>query len=431
MNVSFVVMPFASAHRPAIGVSLLKAALKQIGISSDIYYFNLDFAELIGISLYDIIAEYELGISSLIGELLFAGSSFNKEANDIKDQIEFELNRKFIDRPSYRNRIFQELMNTHSRIDNFISSCCSKVMSKRSDLIGFTSMFHQNCASVSLAKKIKQEKNVPIIFGGANCEGEMGAALLKAAPWIDFICSGEGDIALAEFVKSYIDKSNKKIHGIITRQSSALDISLTNPVMNMDNLPIPIFEDFFQAINQSQFRHNLSYEMVIETSRGCWWGEKFQCTFCGLNGSTMKYRSKSIRRVLDELKYLIQRYGETKFNVVDNIMDLKYLERLFPEIQNIDVNLFYETKSNLSKKQLSLMKGGGVSVIQPGIESLSDRILNIMKKGVCGLQNIALLKWCMEVGITPLWNIIWGFPGEPVDEYYKMARLVPLLDCLT
>jgi hypothetical protein len=61
------------------------------------------------------------------------------------------------------------------------------------------------------------------------------------------------------------------------------------------------------------------------------------------------------------------------------------------------------------------------------VESMSDAILKIMKKGVMALQNIQLLKWCRELGIVPLWNLIWGFPGEPEEEYDRMAKLVPLL----
>ena len=44
--------------------------------------------------------------------------------------------------------------------------------------------------------------------------------------------------------------------------------------------------------------------LLFETSRGCWWGAKSHCTFCGLNGETMAFRSKSPRRALDELEQL-------------------------------------------------------------------------------------------------------------------------------
>jgi ribosomal peptide maturation radical SAM protein 1 len=126
---------------------------------------------------------------------------------------------------------------------------------------------------------------------------------------------------------------------------------------------------------------------------------------------------------------LKNRYAIKRFNVVDNILDMKYIETLFPEInhRNIDAQFFYDTKSNLSEKQLSIMKRGGLYALQPGIESLSDNILKLMKKGVTALQNIQLLKWCRALGLIPYWNIIWGFPGEINEEYDLMARIVPLI----
>src|SRR5205823_2252091 len=65
--------------------------------------------------------------------------------------------------------------------------------------------------------------------------------------------------------------------------------------------------------------------------------------------------------------------------------------------------------------------------IQPGIESLSTPILRLMRKGVTGLQNIRLLKWCAELGIRVDWNLLSGFPDEPAAEYARMAELMPSL----
>ena len=165
--------------------------------------------------------------------------------------------------------------------------------------------------------------------------------------------------------------------------------------------------------------------MFVETSRGCWWGERMHCTFCGLNGATMAFRSKSAPRALAELTHLAARHPGCDIQVVDNILDLKYFKTLLPELaeRKLNVSLFYETKSNLKKDQVRLLRDAGVMTIQPGIESFSDRVLKQMKKGVSGLQNIQLLKWCKEIGVHPIWNFLMGFPGESPDDYFEMAEL--------
>src|SRR5262249_51844851 len=116
-----------------------------------------------------------------------------------------------------------------------------------------------------------------------------------------------------------------------------------------------------------------------------------------------------------------------------NILNVKYFNDFLPQLaaKNLDLDLFYEVKANLKKAQLCMMRKAGIRTIQPGIESFSNRVLEIMRKGVKALQNIQVLKWCKEFGIHPYWNLIWGFPGEPEDEYKRMAELVPLLTHLT
>jgi ribosomal peptide maturation radical SAM protein 1 len=86
--------------------------------------------------------------------------------------------------------------------------------------------------------------------------------------------------------------------------------------------------------------------------------------------------------------------------------------------------LFYETKANLRKDQVGLLRESGVTAIQPGIESFSTSILRLMRKGTSAAQNIQLLKWCSEAGIEACWNLLYGFPGEDPAEYLSMVSVI-------
>jgi ribosomal peptide maturation radical SAM protein 1 len=110
-------------------------------------------------------------------------------------------------------------------------------------------------------------------------------------------------------------------------------------------------------------------------------------------------------------------------------MDMRYFSEFLPKLSasGLDLRLFYETKSNLKRWQVRSLRDAGVVYIQPGIESLSTSILRLMRKGVTALQNIRLLKWCAEFGIHAYWNVIYGFPGEPPEEYNRMADLMKSL----
>jgi ribosomal peptide maturation radical SAM protein 1 len=143
----------------------------------------------------------------------------------------------------------------------------------------------------------------------------------------------------------------------------------------------------------------------------------------------MMFRSKSVTRVGEEITGLAGRYKTLNFVAVDDIIDLAHVRDLLPLLSKsgYDLQLFYETKANLTKNQSRAFLRAGVTAMQPGIESLSTPILRLMKKGVTALQNVRLLKWCAEIGIVPAWNLLYGFPGEPIEEYDRMARLIPAL----
>jgi ribosomal peptide maturation radical SAM protein 1 len=424
-DVCICVMPFCPVRAPNLGASLIKSALEKQGFSSSIFYFNLKMLKDIGIEIYDRINGEDLILQRLVGELIFSEHLFGKFAdinNNVKDIITECLDLDI-------ENIIEEIQKVKNLVPTFIDECTNEILLKQPKLVGFSTSYYQNCSSLCLAKKIKEKNNIPVIFGGANCEEEMGQALLNFFPQIDYVCSGDGDIAFITLVKCLLENKEiqSKINGILTRGSTPLEVSFTNPVMNMDELPMPNFDDYFKIVNS--INEYLDIKIDMETSRGCWWGEMSHCTFCGLNGSTMKYRSKSPERVINEMEDIISKYKIKAFQFVDNILDPSYFQYLFPEItkKRMEVWMFYETKANLSRGQLTCMKNAGVAAIQPGIESLSNIILEIMLKGTTALQNIYLLKLCREIGIWPYWNIIIGFPQEPINEYCRMIKMIPFL----
>jgi len=201
----------------------------------------------------------------------------------------------------------------------------------------------------------------------------------------------------------------------------------------MDDLPIADFADFFDQWSSLDALSDRTPGLLFESSRGCWWGALRHCTFCGLNGESMGFRSKSPHRAVTELCTLAARHPGLAIYAVDNIIDRNYFDTFLPELaaSPCDARIFYEVKANLTKEQLVQLHAAGVRDIQPGIESLHDSVLRIMRKGVTAIENVQLLKWCTEVGIRPYWNMLWGFPGEPQGAFGEMAQLIPVLTHLT
>ncbi|HET9143280.1 RiPP maturation radical SAM C-methyltransferase, partial [Actinophytocola sp.] len=200
------------------------------------------------------------------------------------------------------------------------------------------------------------------------------------------------------------------------------------PSTALDELPVPDYAEYFDRRAHLDLPAGEVW-LPFESARGCWWGAKHHCTFCGLNATTMRFRAKSADRVLSELDGQARRYGTFRFEAVDNILAPNYLRELFPAIaeRGADYEFFYEAKANLTRAQLRVLARGGVTQLQPGLESLSSHVLALMNKGVRAAQNVNLLRWARYYGIAVAWNILWGFPGETAADYAAQAAVLPHL----
>jgi ribosomal peptide maturation radical SAM protein 1 len=200
-------------------------------------------------------------------------------------------------------------------------------------------------------------------------------------------------------------------------------------VCDLDRLPFPDFDDYFDRLSESPLRDEIEPFLFFETSRGCWWGEKHHCKFCGLNGSRLTFRSKSPQRAFEELVYLTSRYGVPRICAADNIFDYRYFQSFLPLLiaSRLQVKFVYELKCNLTRSQIHQLVQAGLGAAQLGIETFVSRILRAANKGATGLQNLQTLKWFSEYPIEVEWNLLYGFPGESPEDYHWLAALIPSL----
>ena len=425
MHVVFPVVPFADVGRPAMGVGLLIAEAREAGHSAQAIYFNIDLAASAGLVPYQRIAS-SFPPNLLIGEWVFAQDVFGDDVSPPEDYFADIL----LPYTGEDTALFTSLLQIRQMVPAWLDACVAEIMAQSPDIVGFSTVFHQTCACLALARRLKALPNPPIIlFGGANCEGEMGLQMISSFPWIDYVCSGEADASFPRLLDRLAGVApDGPIPGVLERGAAA-EPARSQAIQAMDRLPFPDFDDYFARLAASPLADAFEGHLVFETSRGCWWGAKHHCTFCGLNGDTMAFRSKSPERALDEIVWLAERHKVTHIGCVDNILDMKYVNTLFPRLAaaGIKLDLFYEVKANLRLDQLRAMRAGGVTQIQPGIESFSDSVLKLMEKGCTGFQNIQLMRWCMELGIEVSWNVLAGFPGEDPQEYARMAELMTRL----
>ncbi|AKT40990.1 RiPP maturation radical SAM C-methyltransferase [Chondromyces crocatus] len=435
-RVCLVVMPFTPVVMPGLGVSTLKATLAQAGIASDIYYAALDFFRVFtdGIDHYDAIFDYELiAVSYDLGNVFFANALWGGCLDDVRKEV---MSLRDVDNPSIAAEDIaqgvERILRYVEGAGEYVERCYRARDWRQYDIVGFSSTFSQNVGSLALARLLKERHpELCIVFGGANCEGDMGAEMLRSFPQVDVVIQGEADFSFPRFIEAQRQGlSTADIPGIVFRDGGEVRTGPESvPLQAMDALPMPDFDDYFEQLPPvvQHLRASGRLSLPFETSRGCWWGAIQHCVFCGLNSSAMGFRSKSPERALEEIRWLGERHRVTQFYAVDNIISKRYFKEVLPKLEEDGLNIFYETKSNLSEEEVYQFARSGIRRIQPGIEGLSSEILELMKKGVKGYRNVELLKWCAMGGVTPVWFYLYGFPNEPHAPYFRDVALLPRL----
>ncbi len=450
MDICLIFMPYGGLQYPPMGLSLLLSSARQAGMSVKALYGNFWFAKAIGYDIYKMFAQYQR-YENCLGEWTFSAACFPdfKPEHDaylssvLKTEmlLEIFLGEDAEGERDLRKRLFQIREETPA----FIDRTARRILALKPKIVGCSSSFQQNCASLAILRRIKElEPEINTMIGGANCEAEMGLTMKRAFPWVDFVVSGEADEIFPVLCRTILD-SNGNIEqedippGVFSSANAEFfsEKLLSNgpsslPVLiveDLDALLEPDFADYFEELDKHPDISRSTVFLSIETSRGCWKGYRQPCRFCGLNGKRQHYRAKNPVKVFTELKSAREKYNLNAFMATDTILNMGYFKSLLPSLENAQngYRLFFETSSMLTEHHMEVLARSGVRWIQPGIESLNQRILELLNKGNSSIHNIALLKFAIEQGVLLHWNILYRVPGDEDDQYEEMCTLIPLL----
>ena len=450
-KVALVFPPFGTNFTPSLGLGLLSAGVKGFGFDCRTFYWSLDLlSEMPGRNLDSRLSAYEFlswAGSFPINEWIFSEGVFPQyeDAEGLVERYMAQVDRHFDrrhrpgsngggwlraalhrrSRPSPLNiqasRLAQDL---RQHAESYVADMAKRL--GEYDIIGIATTFFQNMAALALAKKLKQQwPDKVIVLGGANCEGVMGQTQLEQFPFVDYVFSGEVDRSFPEFVRRYSENAAVDgIPGIIYRdeQRNVVVGPSAEPLQDLDALPIPDFDDFVAARDREGISGIRKLVVALESARGCWWGAKQHCTFCGLNALGMAFRQKSQDRFQWEVEEIQKRYGTRHFYITDNILSMSYFNEFveWAKQSRTELNFFWEIKANMNRQQTASLAQAGINWLQPGIEHFSSDVLKIMKKGVKGIQNVAFLKYANENGLLVPYYVLYGFPGEKAEMYYAM-----------
>jgi ribosomal peptide maturation radical SAM protein 1 len=413
---ALIIVPPFGGLGPSPAAHLLQSCAREAGIRVSVLYANCLWASVMGEARYADICRAEPRFG-LIGERIFAAAAYGgpplgRDASSFLQRLETldsaagwpDLVRLAVEAGAWADRVADGVAHMGFRA------------------VGCTTTFEQTSASVALLDRIKARRPECVtMIGGANCEGDMAEGIRSLGAAIDVVFSGESERTFVAFMRD-----------LLSGRLPARPVVSGAPCMDLDGLPLPALDEFFEQrarfLPHSPVADGDTW-LPVETSRGCWWGEKHHCTFCGCNASGMRFRAKSPDRVISELATLSAAHHSRKVMMTDRIMPRTYLHsvirRLPAEIPGLSIH--YEQKANLSLSDVLALKQAGVTTIQPGIEALSSSLLRRMRKGVSAAQNIALLRYARSATLGVGWNLLSAFPGDQVEDYEQTLMLCPLM----
>jgi ribosomal peptide maturation radical SAM protein 1 len=418
-------------------MGILSRVVEQEGFRCQSSYANLTLAARVGLEVATTFAD-EVTLYGM-SEHLFASDMFSPA--DLDSDTFLNVFSTIL-RADARTDLWAPFADVewlrHLRdevVPSFLHDLCAEILEDGPAIVGLTATFNQLMPCLALAKRLKSMRpELTIIAGGACFDGDPGPELHRRFPAVlDHVFLGEAEDALRAFLRARARRGTPlSIPGVTELVDGELCVIPGLPVGDLDTSPSPNYGPYFADKQRCEEtlgkRIDVDY-LPFESARGCWWGEKQQCTFCGINPDVMHFRSKTPSRVVEDVLRLSAEHGVTSFLATDWILSRRHADELFRRFTeaNADLELFYEVRADLHKSQLMAMRRAGVNRVQPGIESLSTPLLKLMRKWTSGLRQVQIIRWCREVGIRPLYNLLHGMPGEQPEWYAEMARWIPAL----
>ena len=389
-RISLVALPPLNTRFPALNIALLTGELKQHGYPTKAFDLNIQAFE----------------DSGAAGRFLWDfrhGYLWNE--------------------PDYFNReIYPKFLEPH--IDRWLDA----ILEHKPDIVGFSVTPSELCYVLSKHIKAKSP-GTKIIFGGPMCSHVMKVERFFPNEWVDAVVSDEGEATLLDLVKTY-----EETGGFTAMAGTTIIVDdkpifggMREAIKDLDSTAYPDFDDLNLSLYREPYDIQPSWELPIYTSRGC----VGRCNFCmDYKMWSVYYRQKSPSRVADEMTHLWKQFGVRNFIVIELVFNghhgwiMKFAEE--QKRRNAKFRFWSHGRMDgrLTPELLRELKSAGFWHFMFGMESASNKVLKLMRKGTTKEKALANLRDCADANIGAAINIIVGFPGETFFDFLETLFFV-------
>lgn len=295
------------------------------------------------------------------------------------------------------------------------------------DIIGISAMSFTFLNALYLAKKIKNKFDVPIVLGGNHASIYPKEVLSHDC--IDVSVAGEGEYTMLELINSMKNSRGiEKVNGIVYKDKGRIISTKSRPLIkNLDELPIPSI-DLLKLDRYYGCNMKTPWTTMI-TSRGC----PFSCTFCCKEPFGNVYRYHSAERVVEEIKWYIEKFGIKSIEFFDDTftMNRRRIKKIISLIKREKIEFEFAITTRIDtvdRELLKELKSTGCIKIHYGVESGDSRVLKILKKNTTQKQIEKVFNWSKEVGIESVAYVMVGIPTETINEIENTIKLLKKIE---
>lgn len=418
MKIGLLAMPFLLPQFPSLGLTQMKYKIKKTfnqKVDVRLFYLNHDFYNYLGSEMYKMINAG--AFFTLANEWLFRHEAFDHIKPNYNEYI-----MRFYPRMQFEPDVLGKIMN----LGAFIQQLIAKYQLATYDIIGINATFSVVPGLAFFRHLKRRNNNIITVMGGACMYQEMGKALIRHYPHVDYVCSGSGLISFPRLIEGFMkndEHATETINGMFSRKNMGKVGNVSDEQDIHENISLD-YQDFFENFKKLNLDKHLEPNIFLETSRGCYWRK---CKFCGLNEDQLKYRVKPVETAIEEINHYIKKY-DSPIQMVDNVIPRHYIKKVLPHLRVPEGKyVVYEVRGDLSEEEIKILSQAKVNKVQPGFESLQSSIHDLMCKGINAFQCINMLKCCVKYSISPGWNLLIGFPDTTAEMYETLLTNISLL----
>lgn len=281
--------------------------------------------------------------------------------------------------------------------------------------IGTIAGYYQYAKLKGICRAIHQVPDRPLIVLGGHGPSPIPEYYLQKMQ-ADVVVMGEAERILPELLDTLAaGRSLAGVKGIAWREGDQVYVNpRQEPVKDLDSLPFPAWDAF--PIDHYALRYGIEQyknlrSFPILSCRGC----MYKCSFC--YRMERGWRLRSLDAIIEEMKQLMRDYQIRMFRFRDELLmgtkqrAIEFCERILSE--GLDIKFDCNGRLNVASPEvLALMKRAGCTYINYGIESLDQRVLDLMNKKQTVEEIYYGIENTIAAGIHPGFNVLWGCPGD-------------------